>query len=88
VDNGGKVTAVDCFVRAYNAELISEEPNNTPASGESERFDLPPQGGYVAMVNVYLSDTSEVSSQGGVKALAVGPFVFRTECKNGESPYV
>jgi hypothetical protein len=64
------------LLRAYNAELISEEPDNTPALGESERFALPPQGGYVAMVNVYLSDTSEVSSQGGVKALAVGPFVF------------
>ena len=27
VDNGGKATAEDCFVRAYNAELISEEPD-------------------------------------------------------------
>src|SRR4051794_23954083 len=39
VDNGGNVTAEECLVIAYNARLFSEDPDNTPALGESERFD-------------------------------------------------
>ncbi len=89
VDNGGDITAEECFVRAYNTNLLTENPDDAPASGESERFDLPPGGGHVTTVSIYLRDgTSEVSSQGGVTALTVGPFVYRTECRNAESPYV
>ena len=88
VDNGGDITAEECFVRAYDANLLADNPDDTPASGESERFDLPPGGGHVTTVSIHLPDTSEVSSQEGVPALVVGPFVFRTECRNAESPYV
>ncbi len=87
-DNGGNVAAEECSVKAYNANLLTENPDNAPASGESERFDLPPGGGYVTTVSIYIPDASEVSSEGGVKALSVEPFVFRTECRNAESPYV
>ena len=88
VDNGSNVTAEECFVRAYNANLLTENPDDAPASGESERFDLPPRGGHVTTVSIYLPDaTSDISSQGGVTVLAVEPFVFRTECRNAESPY-
>jgi hypothetical protein len=85
VDNGGNVMAEGCSVRAYNARLFAEDPDNTPALGESEQFDLSPQGGYVATVNIYLPDASEETSQGGVKAFVHEPFTFRAECSNAES---
>jgi hypothetical protein len=88
VDNGGDTTAEECFVRAYDVNLLADKPDDTPASGESERFDLPPGGGHLTIVSIRLSDTGEVSSQDGVPALVVGPYVFRTECRNAESPYV
>ncbi len=88
VDNGGKVTAEECFVRAYDARLLPEDPANSATLGESERFDLLPQDGYVATVSIYLPNVSKETSQGAVKSLVVEPFVFRAECSNAISPYV
>ena len=85
VDNEDNITAEECFVRAYNARLFSEDPDNTPALGESEWFDLSPRGGYVTTVSIYLPDASEETSQGGVTAFVHEPFVFRAECRNAES---
>lgn len=87
-DNRGSVVAEECSIKVYNANLLTDNPENAPASGESEQFDLPPGGGYATTVSIYLPGASDVSSEEGVKALAVGPFVFRTECSNAESPYV
>ena|SRR5215208_5646371 len=86
VDNGGNVAAEECSVRAYNVRLFSEDPDNTPALGESERFDLPPRGGYVATVNIYLPDASEETSQEGAKAFVYEPFAYNAECSDAESP--
>lgn len=87
VDNAGKVTAEGCFVRAYNTRLLTEDPDNSPALGESERFDLLPQDGYVATVSIYLPDVSKETSPPGVRSLVIEPFVFRAECRNAISPY-
>ena len=85
VDNGGNVTAEECLVRAYNARLFSEDPDNTPALGESERFDLPAQGGYAATVSIYLPGASEERSQEGTTTFVYEPFSYRAECSNAES---
>lgn len=85
VDNGGNVAAEECSVRAYNARLFSEDRDNTPALGESERFDLPPRGGYVATVRIYLPDASEETWQEGAKGFVFEPFAYGVECSNAES---
>lgn len=86
VDNGGDVAAEECSVRAYNARLFSEDPDNTPALGESEGFDLPSRGGYVATVRIYLPDAaSEETSQKGAKMFVFEPFAYSVECSNAAS---
>ncbi len=71
VDNGGNVTAEECFVRAYSG--YPDDPDDTPALlGESEQFDLPPQEGHIATLGISPPDTTEL-------------LVFLTECRNDRS---
>lgn len=82
VNNAGPATAEGCYAKAYNHLLFSDDIAETSELGRSEQFDLPPDGGRVATVRVYLPDLSgEAMLGGGVRA----PVSFRTECKNAES---
>ena len=71
VDNGGNATAEECLVRVYSAD--PDDPDGTPALlGESEQFDLPPQEGHIATMDVSRPDTAEL-------------LVFLAECRNDKS---
>jgi hypothetical protein len=71
VNNRGNVTAEECLVRAYSAD--PDDPGGTRALlAESERFDLAPQEGHVATLDISLLDTTEA-------------LVFLTECRNARS---
>ena len=83
VDNPGHATAEACTVNAYNRLPFSYEADEASVLGESERFDLPPEGGLVTSVSLYLPAMSgEATSEGGVRV----PVSLRTECENAESP--
>ena len=83
VNNASTATAKRCYAKGYNHLLFSEEIDETSELGRSEQFDLPPHGGHVAPVSVYLQDLSEEGLfGGGLRA----PVFFRVECENAESP--
>ena len=70
-------------MNAYNRPPFSYEADEASVLGESERFDLPPEGGLVTSVSLYLPAMSgEATSGGGVRV----PVSLRTECENAESP--
>jgi hypothetical protein len=82
VNNASTATANGCYAKAYNHLLFSEEIDESTELGKSEQFDLPPHGGHVAPVSVYLPDLSgEALLGGGVRA----PVFLRVECENAES---
>ena len=82
VNNASSATAKGCSSKAYNHLLFSEEIDESLELGRSEQFDLPPHGGHLAPVSVYLPDLSgEALLGGGVRA----PVFFRVECENAQS---